>query len=81
MHPPSNSKATGTSRDEVAEEQRELTRRVLWKLDVHVLPPLALVSHRRSFNVDVDFMGPLRSCGSRISLTVPMLAMPGNNKR
>ncbi|KZT72470.1 MFS general substrate transporter [Daedalea quercina L-15889] len=43
MHPPSNSKATGTSRAEVAEEQRELTRRVLWKLDVHVLPPLALL--------------------------------------
>ena len=27
----------------LAQHERELTRRVLWKLDIHVLPPLAFV--------------------------------------
>lgn len=42
---PSNLDATGTEKHEVAvRELKDLTRRTLWKLDVHVLPPLALVS-------------------------------------
>ncbi|EPT03670.1 hypothetical protein FOMPIDRAFT_1115826 [Fomitopsis schrenkii] len=41
---PSNLDATGTEKHEVAvRELKDLTRRTLWKLDVHVLPPLALL--------------------------------------
>lgn len=37
--------AAGVEKREVpAREPKDLTRRILWKLDVHVLPPLALVS-------------------------------------
>lgn len=29
---------------EIVDYERKMTKRVLWKLDCHVLPPLALVS-------------------------------------
>ena len=29
--------------EELAQHERKLTRRILWKLDIHVLPPLAFV--------------------------------------
>lgn len=29
--------------DELTQHEKKLTRRVLWKLDIHVLPPLAFV--------------------------------------
>lgn len=36
--------------ESIEAEGRHMTRRVLWKLDLHVLPPLALVSgHPLSF--------------------------------
>lgn len=62
------------------EETRVLTKRVLWKLDYHILPPLALVRHATSHGAsplafltysDVSF-------GLRISLTEAMWAMQGN---
>ena len=37
--------------DETSESYRKLTRRVLWKFDTHVLPPLAFV-RVRSFFID-----------------------------
>ena len=62
------------------EETRVLTKRVLWKLDYHILPPLALVRHAISHEAS-----PLAfliysnvSFGLRISLTEAMWAMQGN---
>lgn len=31
--------------DERSLEYKQMTKRVLWKLDMHILPPLALVSY------------------------------------
>lgn len=36
--------AQGALYDEKSPEYRAMTKRVLWKFDLHVLPPLALVS-------------------------------------
>lgn len=38
--------AQGALYDKKSPEYRAMTKRVLWKFDLHVLPPLALVSPR-----------------------------------
>ena len=35
----------GLMDDDRSEDYRRMTRRILMKLDLHILPPLALVSH------------------------------------
>lgn len=45
-------------------DPKSLTRRVLWKLDVHVLPPLALVS-LPVLSMYFGLFTRSRSCGSR----------------
>lgn len=36
--------SAGTHDDEHSAEYRKLAKRVIWKFDLHILPPLALVS-------------------------------------
>jgi hypothetical protein len=40
---PDGIQASPSSRVLTVEEHRRLTKRVLWKLDIHILPPLAFV--------------------------------------
>lgn len=40
--------------DELTQHEKKLTRRVLWKLDIHVLPPLAFV--RLSISCDSELI-------------------------
>ena len=57
-------------------KNKELTKRVLWKLDTHVLPALVLVRPRlQSMWSNYIHDDPFRSFGSRISLTGPTSEM------
>lgn len=64
--------------DEKSEAYRQLSKRVLWKLDIHVLPPLALVGVIGLLFQIIAHFDALDSFGWPTSSTVPMSGMLGS---
>ena len=65
--------------DKFSEEYRRMARRILWKLDIHILPPLALVRCVSVITANHPLRLTLRSCGLRTSSTELILGMRGTS--
>ena len=65
--------------DKFSEEYRRMARRILWKLDIHILPPLALVRCVSVVTANHLLRLTLRSCGLRTSSTELILGIPGTS--